>query len=191
MLGRLKQKLVNWLLKDVVVEKLTVKEIYAGTSTTRVTGSGVIFPGLTADPTLEAGILWFRSDETKIKFSPDGSAVKTVFPADWGDITNKPSAYPPEAHASSHLPGGSDQLFDQSLNTTDTVTFAGLTVNGDATVTGVLKVGDVKLKNNWTIKEYGDKLLFINPDGIPVLVLKPNGEFVRLSVTRGNGDIAR
>ena len=226
MLGRLKKKLVNWLLKDVevqklVVDKLVTKLLQVGLGTTKVTGNGIIFPGLTSDPSLVAGLLWFRSDTAQVKFSPDGSAVKTVFPADWGDITNKPSAYPPEshthsrsditdfwdspfwdnipdkpstfppeAHASTHLPGGSDQLFDQSLNTSDSPTFAGITINGNAsisgnaTVSGVLSVGDIKLKNNWTIREYYDKLLFINPDGIPILVLKPDGELVRVECVR-------
>ena len=52
----------------------------------------------TTDPELEQGIVWFRSDTGEIKFSPDGSETKTIHPAAWGDITGKPSAYPPEAH---------------------------------------------------------------------------------------------
>jgi hypothetical protein len=66
--------------------------------------------GLTADPALAAGKLWFRSDLRQIRWSPDGSAVKQVYPADWGDITNKPSTFPPSAHASSHALGGSDPV---------------------------------------------------------------------------------
>lgn len=39
--------------------------------------------------------------------------------------------FPPKPHASSHLAGGSDQLFDQNLNTTDEPTFAGIIIPED------------------------------------------------------------
>jgi hypothetical protein len=48
----------------------------------------------------------------------------------WNDLEDKPSTFPPEAHASTHATAGSDPLFDQDLNTTDTVTFADLTSTG-------------------------------------------------------------
>jgi len=73
---KLKQKLVNWLLKDVVVDELKVQRIRVGSGTTIVTGSCIDFPGLTSDPTLAAGRVWFRSDLKKFRFSPDGSTVK-------------------------------------------------------------------------------------------------------------------
>ena len=98
MLKKVKQRLVNWLLKDVEIQELVVKQLKVGSGTVKVHTDGIDFPGLTADPSLVAGRLWFRSDESKIKFSPDGSTVKTVNPVDWADIINKPSAYPPEAH---------------------------------------------------------------------------------------------
>jgi hypothetical protein len=57
--------------------------------------------GMTADPSLAAGKIWFRSDLKQIRWSPDGSTVKQVYPADWGDITNKPATYPPSPHTHS------------------------------------------------------------------------------------------
>jgi hypothetical protein len=54
--------------------------------------------GQTADPYLVAGRIWFRSDLKQIRWSPDGTAVKQMYPADWSDITNKPSTFPPSAH---------------------------------------------------------------------------------------------
>jgi hypothetical protein len=57
--------------------------------------------GQTADPSLAAGKIWFRSDLKQIRWSPDGSTVKQVYPADWGDITSKPSTFPPSAHTHS------------------------------------------------------------------------------------------
>jgi hypothetical protein len=42
----------------------------------------------------------------------------------------------PTSHAASHLPDGADELFDQSLNTTDSVTFLNLHIDG-GDLTGV------------------------------------------------------
>ena len=53
----------------------------------------------------------------------------------WNDLTDKPSTFAPSAHAASHGPNGADELYDQSLNTTDEVTFAEITVSPDATTT--------------------------------------------------------
>ena len=55
---------------------------------------------------------------------PQGSSGSS----DWNDITNKPTAFPPETHAATHLPEGSDELYDQSLNTTDEATFVSAAV---------------------------------------------------------------
>jgi len=63
-----------------------------------------------SDPELEQGMLWFRSDTGEIKFSPDGSETKIVHPTAWGDITGKPSTYPPEAHT--HERGDITDLFN-------------------------------------------------------------------------------
>lgn len=60
----------------------------------------------------------------------------------WSDITSGvPSEFAPSAHAASHAPGGADAVFDQSLNTTDSVTFSAVSVNNQlsafsATVAG-------------------------------------------------------
>lgn len=48
----------------------------------------------------------------------------------WAGITDKPSTFAPSAHSASHAAGGGDQLFNQALNTTDAVTFAGVTITG-------------------------------------------------------------
>jgi len=74
-----------------------------------------LVPSLTADPTAAEGDLWYRSDIDQLKLYT--TAVKQVFPADWGDITNKPSTFPPSAHASSHNPSGADALAWTALAT--------------------------------------------------------------------------
>lgn len=59
-----------------------------------------------------------------------------------------------ESHAARHKPGGADQLFDQSLNTTDSVKFA------------KVSVGDVEFKNGWRMVEddrYG--VILVSPEG--------------------------
>ena len=40
----------------------------------------------------------------------------------------------PNLHAASHLPDGADELFDQSLNTTDSVAFSGFTIGDGAVI---------------------------------------------------------
>jgi len=77
-LKKLKQKLVNWLLKDVEIQELVVNKLLIGKNTFTVTGSYIDFSGLTSDPSLVAGRMWFRSDLGKLRYSPDGSTVKDV-----------------------------------------------------------------------------------------------------------------
>jgi hypothetical protein len=112
--------------------------------------------GQTANPTLAAGRIWFRSDLRQILWSPDGTAVKQVFPADWGDITNKPPTFPPSAHASTHKPGGSDAMFpaDYSIspaadNTYDlgssTYRWRNAYFSGSLTVAGAANVGSLQI----------------------------------------------
>lgn len=38
----------------------------------------VFFSGLTTDPPLKPGMLWFRSDLGQLRWSPDGSAIVTL-----------------------------------------------------------------------------------------------------------------
>jgi hypothetical protein len=56
--------------------------------------------GLTADPSLAAGRVWFRSDLGLLSYSPDGSTVRRV---PYGTINV-------DAHASRHAAGGADPI---------------------------------------------------------------------------------
>ena len=47
-------------------------------------------------------------------------------------------------------------------------------------------VGDIKLSNGWKLTEYGNKLLFINPDGIPVLCLCQDGTLIKVECRKPN-----
>ena len=51
---------------------------------------------------------------------------------DYTELENVPEAFPPEPHAASHGPGGSDELYDQSLNTNETVSFQRVQSSGNA-----------------------------------------------------------
>jgi hypothetical protein len=83
---------------------VTVASLYVGNTNVIDTYRNLLniasltFASRTDDPTLVAGRLWFRSDLRQLRWSPDGTAVKQVYPADWGDITNKPSTFPPSPH---------------------------------------------------------------------------------------------
>ena len=58
-----------------------------------------LVPKLVSDPlNYSAGSLWFRSDVGELRLSPDGSAVKTIYPIRWQDVQGKPFVYPPEPH---------------------------------------------------------------------------------------------
>jgi hypothetical protein len=61
-------------------------------SITKLTFDYVTLSGLTADPTLVAGRLWFRSDLGQLRYTPDGVTVYVIDPApvvdkSWGDTT--------------------------------------------------------------------------------------------------------
>lgn len=49
-----------------------------GASTVKINPDSIDLAQLTADPSLAAGRVWFRSDEGKLYYSPDGSTVKEV-----------------------------------------------------------------------------------------------------------------
>jgi hypothetical protein len=74
----LKRKLINWLLKDVEVEELVVKRLRVGEGTVTIDTNSITLPGLSTDPTLAAGKLWFRSDLGTVRYSPDGLAVREI-----------------------------------------------------------------------------------------------------------------
>jgi len=76
---RLKQRFVNWLLRDVVVERLKARYVVVGDPAKLLKDGTVVFAPLTADPsTLEAGKLWYRSDIDEWRYSPDGTTTKQL-----------------------------------------------------------------------------------------------------------------
>ena len=56
-----------------------------------------------------SGRLFFETD-THIVYYDNGTSWVKLGVADWDNIDGKPSAFPPEAHASTHAKGGSDEL---------------------------------------------------------------------------------
>ena len=96
----LKRKLINWLLKDIEIEELTVKRLRIGDNTITVDTDSITLPGLTADPALAAGKVWFRSDLKLLGYSPDGTAVNRI---PTGTINV-------DAHASRHYADGADPI---------------------------------------------------------------------------------
>ena len=95
-LGRyIRRKILEWLLKD------GIPYLRVGGNTVDISPNDITLPSLTSDPSLAKGKLWFRGDLGQLRFSPDGSNVKQVYPAHWNDIQGKPSTYPPSAHTHS------------------------------------------------------------------------------------------
>lgn len=81
-LKKIKKKIAWWLVKDLLesgvpVVKVTDKLIVGDPSKLNPDGTLTLQP-LTADPTLEAGKIWYRSDIDKWRYSPDGASVKDV-----------------------------------------------------------------------------------------------------------------
>jgi hypothetical protein len=76
----LKRKLASWLLRDAEIEELTVKRLKVGGGTVSVDGQSITLPGLTADPALAGGKVWYRSDLSRIRYSPDGVDVISIDP---------------------------------------------------------------------------------------------------------------
>jgi len=113
------------------------------TNTIVIDGKKIKLSPETSDPTLDTGILWFRSDTGELKFSPDGSIVKTVHPAAWSDITDKPSTYPPEPHTHDASEIASGRL---SLDRMPSGS-AGYVLEAQATVQrGLTRTGGTRLK---------------------------------------------
>lgn len=79
MLREIKRKIINWLLRDIEIDYLRVRNIKVGDNTVVIKGDRIVFPQLTADPsTLEAGMLFYRGDIDKWRYSPDGASIKDV-----------------------------------------------------------------------------------------------------------------
>ena len=74
----LKKRLVKWLLDPSVIKEIELPIIKVGKNTVVVTPNGVKFSPLTADPTLQQALLWYRSDLDQWRYSPDGSNVKQL-----------------------------------------------------------------------------------------------------------------
>lgn len=74
-------KLVNSVLRNIVIEELRVKKLHVGEHTIYIKSDRITFMSLTADPSsVTAGDLWYRSDLQKFKFAVDTNVAnaKTI-----------------------------------------------------------------------------------------------------------------
>jgi hypothetical protein len=85
-------------IRKKLFQLLFGNEIEIGENTVKIDGSSITLPGLTANPTLAAGKMWFRSDTGTILYTPDGTNTRNIAPADWNTMVNKPSTFPPSSH---------------------------------------------------------------------------------------------
>ncbi|MEM3391879.1 MAG: hypothetical protein QW487_00025 [Candidatus Bathyarchaeia archaeon] len=75
---------------------------------------------------------------------------------DWVNILNKPSSFPPSAHASSHAPGGSDSLSSYYL--VGLKKYAEVSVSSDTTVLDVTGLNINSHKFYWVICKFKNPL---------------------------------
>lgn len=84
MFKKVREKIVNWLLKDVEIRPKSIKvgesTITLGTDADFGGGQliNAILEKLTADPTLAEARIWFRTDLDRIRYSPDGTVAKST-----------------------------------------------------------------------------------------------------------------
>jgi len=78
MFKKLKERFVRWLFNNVTIDELTIIDLEVGNNTIIIGPDYIEFSGLTADPALAPGRIWFRSDLNKLRWSPDGSTVKDL-----------------------------------------------------------------------------------------------------------------
>jgi len=157
---------------EVIDSSRNLKNVYADAS---IITSGVFdvarIPGLDASK-IVSGVF----DVARIPDIPR-SKIPDFFSAPfWGNIPDKPSTFPPSAHASTHKPGGSDALFPSDYNilpSADNTYSLGSSsyrwanvyaVN--AYISSLVQVGDLTFANGWRITEDpGHGLVIINNEG--------------------------
>ena len=76
-----------------------------------------LIPSVTSDPSSPSeGDFWYNSNDDILRLYT--TATKQVFPADWGDITSKPSCYTPCAHTHTlYIGDGSSTKISYASNT--------------------------------------------------------------------------
>jgi len=75
LLARLKRRIVNWLLRDVVIDELKVRRIRDVGNTGYF--NSIVLDALTSDPSLVAGKVWYRSDLGELRFT-DGVIPRPI-----------------------------------------------------------------------------------------------------------------
>ncbi|MEM3476434.1 MAG: hypothetical protein QXF83_06935, partial [Candidatus Bathyarchaeia archaeon] len=131
-----------------------INEILKPTEALEINKDYIDFKQLASNPSIAKGRLAFVG--SNLIFSPNGSAFKNVYPADWADLLNKPSSFPPSAHASSHAPGGSDSLSSYYL--VGLKKYAEVSVSSDTTVLDVTGLNINSHKFYWVICKFKNPL---------------------------------
>jgi len=183
LLHRILEKILNKILGNITIDYIRVRRIAIGSATLYIKSDRISFPSLTSDPTeYQAGDLWFNASDSRLKYSPDGTAVSSLAPApvSTGDIADG-------AVTSAKIANGavtSDKIADSAVTSAKiadgAVTDAKITgpispskigegdLNlGTGTLTcGQVNVGDILLKYGWKIVEKPDRLLILKDNRI-------------------------
>jgi len=168
MFKRLLSKIVNWILKNVELDEINVKRLKVGSKTVYIKSDRITLAPLTADPTsLTQGDLWFNSNEGKVKFTPDGSAVKNfaIAPITTTDIAD--GAITTEKIANGAIT--TDKIADGAVTdvkitgpiSPSKIGQGDLNLGSGKLTCGEVQVGDILMRYGWKIVETNRELLFI------------------------------
>ena len=81
----IRKRILEWLLKDVIVDEIRVRKLRVGEGTINIGSDYIDLSLLTSDPALTEGRVWYRSDLGKIRYY-DGSVIKELPAVDPIDV---------------------------------------------------------------------------------------------------------
>jgi len=163
-------------------------EIEIGDNTVKIDGSSITLPGLTANPTLEQGKIWFRSDTGKVLYTPDGTTIKSVgeplfhVAGDDTQISTTSTSYPTSDQKYFYLSLAEGKLpVSKLIASIEGYVSSGYTLTVGIYVDGTLKAEISFTETSYTVKTSPE----IDLTGLSTNTVHQIG--IRMKVTGGTG----